>query len=406
MQNIFQELSSRGYVYQATDLENISLLLNSNKQIIFYLGIDPTAESLHIGHFVSLMMFRKLQDAGHKGILVIGGATALVGDPTWKRDARGLLSKQQVKNNLEEIKKLAGRFINLENNSALILNNSDWFSSYNYIDFMRDIGAHFNINTMLQADTYANRINNGLTFLEMGYMLMQAYDFIYLNQNYNCVLQIGGADQWGNIIAGINLYRKLNLNKNIFGLTCPLLLNSDGKKMGKTEQGTLWIARDRTTPYDFYQYFYNTDDSMTETLLKLFTDISLEKIKDMCEKNILDAKKIMSYEITSLVHGKQEADLVLNTVTSLFKNNLNHDNMPTVKIKNLKANILLVDLIHEANFLPSKSEARRLITQNAISLDGVKILDINKILTQEDFAKGYVILKSGKKKFLKIIKSN
>ena len=256
----------------------IKNLINGKKKITFYLGIDPTADSLHIGHFFALMMFKKLQKAGHRGILLIGGATALIGDPSGKKDMRKMISKKDVQHNLDEVKKLAERFISTEGeNPAIILNNADWINSYSYIDFMRDIGIHFNVAVMLKADAYKNRIEEGgLTFLEMGYMLMQAYDFVYLNKKYNCTLQIGGSDQWGNIVAGVNLNRKLhNLdaekisNKDIYGITCPLLMTRDGKKMGKTEAGTLWYCqRKNHSSLDFYQYFFNVHDDNTRNAFK------------------------------------------------------------------------------------------------------------------------------------------
>ncbi|MDR1467472.1 MAG: tyrosine--tRNA ligase [Oscillospiraceae bacterium] len=410
---VFSTLTERGYIYQSTDFDGIKKALTSSKSITFYLGIDPTADSLHIGHFFALMMFRYLQNAGHRGVLVIGGATALIGDPSGKSDMRKMLTEEQVKKNLQEVISLVGRFICVDgNNPAIIKNNADWINSQSYVDFMRCVGVHFNVNTMLQADAYANRLKSGgLTFLEMGYMLMQAYDFVYLKKQCDCILQIGGSDQWGNIVAGTTLYRKMkHLSKdedksNIYGLTCPLLLTKDGKKMGKTEQGTLWVARDKTIPYDFYQYFYNVDDENVEMLLKLFTKLDLNEISSMCKSDILLSKKTMAYEITSLVHGKKEADKVVDATNTLFGSKTNTENLPFVEISlaDLKDGMLLIDLMYLVDFLPSKSEGRRMIIQNAISLDDEKIFDINTIVSKKEFEKGYVIVKRGKKNFLKII---
>lgn len=410
---LFDVLNKRGYIYQATNMDRVKELINGDP-MTFYLGIDPTADSLHIGHFFALMMFRYLQEAGHKGILVIGGATALIGDPSGKSDMRKMLSREQVEKNLQEVKELAKKFIITEGpNAAEIHSNAEWMRPYDYIDFMRDIGVHFNVNTMLSADAYANRIKEGgLTFLEMGYMLMQAYDFVYLNRKSNCVLQIGGSDQWGNIVAGTMLNRKMKLiseedsdNKNnIYGLTCPLLLTKEGKKMGKTEKGTLWVARDKTTPFDFYQYFYNIDDENVEMLLKLFTRMDVEEIHQLCETNIIAAKRRMAYEITKLVHGGEEADKVLLTVDALFGGGKNIDNMPQLDIskEDINDGVLLTDLLYKIGFMPSKSEVRRMILQNAISVNETKINDPNAKIFLSDFNDGHIIVQKGKKNFLKI----
>ncbi len=413
MNTFFDYLKERGYVYQMTHEEEIKQALNGDKKITFYLGIDPTADSLHIGHFFSLMMFRHLQRQGHHGILVIGGATALVGDPTGKSDMRKMMTHETVAHNVQEVKNLAARFIKTDgDNPALILDNSEWINKFNYVDFMRLVGTHFNVNKMLASEAYSSRLaNGGLTFLEMGYMLMQAYDFVYLNRTYNCVLEIGGSDQWGNIVAGTELSRKMNFHADgkatadcpdTFGLTCPLLMTKEGKKMGKTENGTLWVARDKTTTYAFYQYFYNTPDSDTEMLLKLFTDIPTDEIQQMCQSNIIEAKKRMAYEITKLVHGEEEANKAVETAQSLFKGNADSENVPSARyaVEKLKEGILIVDLAVEVGLLPSKGEARRLIQQNGLSLDGEKVTDaMAKVPTD----KTSIILQKGKKNFLKVI---
>ena len=419
MDRLFDTLSQRGYIYQATNPQRIEEILNGDEKITFYLGIDPTADSLHIGHFFALMMFRYLQEAGHQGILVIGGATALIGDPSGKSDMRKMLTKEQVEKNLKEVKELAKRFIITEgDNAAIIYSNAEWFKGYEYIDFMREIGVHFNVNVMLSADAYAKRIKQGgLTFLEMGYMLMQAYDFVYLNKKHNCILQIGGSDQWGNIVAGTTLKRKLDFNdeeqvsdtkdtNEIFGLTCPLLLTKEGNKMGKTEKGTLWVARDKTIPYDFYQYFYNVDDSSVEMLLKLFTRISLEEIEQLCSSDIIKAKRRMAYEITKLVHGQEEADKVLNAVDSLIGKGQDSNNIPSAEFPKEKVGdegVMIVDLIAEIKFLPSKAEARRMIQQNALTVGDSKINDINYRVFQKDFTDNGLIIKKGKRNFIKVV---
>ena len=415
MQDFFEYLKERGYIYQSTHEKEIKEILNSDKKITFYLGIDPTADSLHIGHFFALMMFRHLQRKGHRGILVVGGATALVGDPTGKSDMRKMLTKEDVAHNVAEVKNLAARFINTEGeNAAIILDNSEWINSFNYVDFMRVVGTHFNVNKMLASDAYSKRLENGgLTFLEMGYMLMQAYDFVHLNRKYDCVLEIGGSDQWGNIVAGTELSRKMNFHDegnatsdkpDTFGLTCPLLMTKEGKKMGKTEAGTLWVARDKTTPYTFYQYFYNTDDADTEMLLKLFTDIPTEEIVALCKSDIIQAKKRMAYEITKLVHGEEEAQKAIDAAAALFKGGDNLEDVPSIKFDKqlLEQGINVVDLLVQTGFFASKGEAKRMIAQGGVSIDGNKINNIEEKIKVLD--KDYTMLKKGKKNFLKVIK--
>ena len=409
--NLFEVLKERGYIYQATHEDKIKEALNG-EPITFYLGIDPTADSLHIGHFFALMMFRYLQDAGHKGILVIGGATALIGDPSGKSDMRKMLTKEEVQHNLEEVESLAKRFIKTDGrNPAIILSNDQWMKDYSFVDFMRDIGIHFNVNKMLAAETYANRLSEGgLTFLEMGYMLMQSYDFMFLNKKYGCELQIGGSDQWGNIVGGINLLRKSNFRSDedvdeIYGLTCPLLMTKEGKKMGKSESGTLWVAREKTTVFDFYQYFFNVKDKDTETLLRLFTRVSLDKIITLCIDDIIAAKRLMAYEITKLVHGKEEADKVTDAVNALFGNNCDSDNMPKIELdKSIISNgINIVDLLTVTKFISSKSEARRLIIQGGICLNNEKVESIEQSITEDILKDNYIILKRGKKNYLKVV---
>ncbi|HNY25396.1 MAG TPA: tyrosine--tRNA ligase [Alphaproteobacteria bacterium] len=400
-QKLFDMLNERGFVKDMTHADQIKKLLNSEKKITFYLGIDPTADSLHIGHFFALRMFRHLQNAGHNGILVIGGATALVGDPTGKSDMRKMLTKEQVKHNIEEVKTLARRFILSDTE---IVDNADWMNKFTYVDFMRFVGTHFNVNTMLASEAYARRRETGgLTFLEMGYMPMQAYDFVHLNREKNCVLQIGGSDQWGNIVAGTELFRKMNIEDGndkaeIYGLTSPLLMTVDGKKMGKTEKGTLWVAREKTTPFDFYQYFYNMPDENTGLLLSLFTDIPMSEIVAMCTNDIVAAKKKMAYEVTKLIHGETLAIDAVATAKALFSGGAESTGIPSTEIK-MSDKMNIVDFAVLSGIVPSKSEARRMIEQGGLLIDGEKITDKDFIVQP---AKS-IMLQKGKKTFLKVL---
>ena len=411
--DVFSTLESRGYIHQCTNLDKLAELLKTDRKMAFYLGIDPTADSLHIGHFCALMMFRYLQDAGHKGILLIGGATAMVGDPSGKSDMRQMLTKEKVQSNFEEVREVASRFIRTDgDNPAVVVNNADWINRYTYVEFMRLVGVHFNINTMLAADAYANRLKEGgLTFLEMGYMLMQAFDFVHLYEEYGCTLQIGGSDQWGNIVAGTALNRKMhfagmegagnNDAEEIYGLTCPLLLTKDGRKMGKTESGTLWVAREKTTAYDFYQYFYNVDDADVEKLLKLFSRLPLEEIGEMCGADIIQAKRTMAYEITKLVHGKEEADKVLDAVQALFAADTQGESAPESAYVVEGEEINVVDLFFNAGFIGTKSEMRRLIRQNGAAVDGNRCAGPDDVVVKP-VGRDFVLLKKGKKNFLKV----
>jgi tyrosyl-tRNA synthetase len=404
MEKTFETLQERGYIYQTTDEVATKKMLNDDK-ITFYLGIDPTADSLHIGHFFALTMVRRLQMLGHHPIIIIGDATALVGDPTGKKDLRQMLTKEQVEHNKKEVKELIEKFVKVDgDNPAIILNNSEWINKKSYIDFMREIGIHFNINKMLATDVYKNRLEQGgLTFLEMGYMLMQAYDFVHLNRTYNCVLQVGGSDQWANMVAGTDLSRKLDFidgkkETPIHAITCPLLVKADGEKMGKTASGTLWVSREKTTVYDFYQMFMNSFDEDVERLLSFFSDIDMKDIKEMCAKDIREAKKTMAFEVTKLVHGEEEALKVKKTSEELFSNKGQSNDMPTIELSN-SSNINIVELLVSSGIAPSKSEARRLIEQGGISIDQNKITDLNFNVVLNNG----VIVQKGKKVFVKVI---
>lgn len=406
---LYDFLKERDYIYQSTDEEALKSILNGDKKITFYLGIDPTADSLHIGHFVTLMMFRFLQEAGHKGILLIGNATGMIGDPSGKSDMRKMLSSDGMEQNFEGIKKAVSRFIKFDgDNPAILVGNAEWMDKLSFVEFQRLVGVHFNVNTMLSADAYANRIKEGgLTFLEMGYMLMQSYDFVHLNEKYGCTLQIGGADQWGNIVSGSDLFRKMKNNNTIsskdeaiYGLTCPLLLTKEGKKMGKTEKGTLWVDKEKTSPYDFYQYFYNVSDDDVPMLLRRFTRTPLDEIERMCKENIIEAKKYMASSLTELVHGKDEMENVKKMVDSLFLSSQSGSSAPESEFVIQGETIGVLDLFALSGFISSKSEARRLIEQGGAAVDGEKITDVQTIVSKN--GRSHVLLKKGKKGFLKV----
>lgn len=406
---LFEILKERGYVKDLTDEETIKRLVNG-PPMTFYLGIDPTADSLHIGHFFALTLFKWLQDFGHHGIILIGGATALIGDPTGKSDMRKMLTKEQVQHNKNEVKELIKRFINTDgDNKAIIVDNADWICDKTYVDFMRDVGVFFNVNTMLAADCYKKRQQaGGLTFLEMGYMLMQAFDFIHLNKEFNCTLQIGGSDQWTNILAGVDLSRKMSLknnepNPNLVGWTCPLLIKADGEKMGKTASGTLWVSREKTTVFDFYQAWMNSFDEDVERSLTFFTRMEVEEIKAICKKDIREAKKLLAFEVTKLVHGEENALAAKKAAEELFSGSISATNVPTINVisKNLNKNI--IDFLVDIKFLTSKSEVKRLLAQNGLRLNKELLTDPSKIITESDFKDNSILLQKGKKTFLKVV---
>lgn len=405
---LFDILKERGYVKDLTHESEIIDLING-EPFVFYLGIDPTADSLHIGHFFALTMFRWLQDFGHKGIILVGGATALVGDPTGKSDMRKMLSKEEVEHNKREVKELVKRFVKTDgDNPAIIVDNADWICDKTYVDFMRDIGVHFNVNNMLSAECYKKRLEQGgLTFLEMGYMLMQAFDFVHLNKEFNCKLQIGGSDQWGNILAGVDLSRKIGFSEGkkidpLFGFVCPLLLKADGEKMGKTATGTLWVSREKTSAFDFFQAWINSFDEDVERSLAFFTRMEMKDIKELCNKDIREAKKILAFEVTKLVHGEEEAIKAKQIAEELFSNKGVSENMPSTTISKEKLGINILDLLVETNLVSSKSEARRLVEQNGIRVNQIKENDVNRIIDKSDFKDGFIVIQKGKKVFLKV----
>lgn len=404
--NAYEQLKTRGFVFQTTHEEELKKALSAGP-VTFYLGIDPTADNLHIGHFFGLQMARILQDCGHKCIILVGGATALIGDPSGKKDMRKMMSKEEVSHNAQEIKDLLKKFIVFDGeNPAMIVDNADWLKPATYIDFLREVGVHFNVNEMLTKDLYKSRLQQGgLTFMEMGYTLMQAYDFVHLNDKYNCILQIGGSDQWGNITAGTDLSRKMNYLDGtprplMMGLTCPLLTNANGVKMGKTEKGTLWVSRDKTSAFEFYQHFVNCMDQDVERLLRFFTKIDVNEIKKMCEEDIVKAKKLMAYEVTKLVHGEEEAKSAVETANNLFASgNADSANMPTETIK-AQGQMNILDFLASLSIISSKSEARRLLEQNGIMINNEKKNNMNEML---DMSQKEFIVKKGKKTFVKVI---
>lgn len=408
---VFESLQERGLIAQTTNEEKIKDLLN-NKKIKFYIGFDPTADSLHVGHFIQVMIMAHLQKAGHTPIVLFGGGTGLIGDPSGKTDMRKMLSYEIISHNIGCFKKQMSRLIDFSDNKAIMVNNADWLSKLNYIDFLRDVGVHFSVNRMLSFECYKQRLERGLSFFELNYMLMQSYDFLVLNRKYGCILELGGDDQWSNIIGGVELVRKKE-NKEVFGMTFALLTNSEGKKMGKTERGAIWLDANKTSPYDFYQYWRNIDDKDVIKCLKMLTFLPMSEINELeklkCQE-LNKAKEILAFEVTSLIHGKDEATKVQNAAKAIFCTGQNTDNMPFTEI-NLDLfsdnKISVIELLITAKLVPSKGEARRLIEQGGISIllknDTKKVQNICETLAVSDFDDNFVIIKKGKKVFHKII---
>lgn len=406
MSNVFDILMERGYIKQTTNESKLRKLLEEN-QITFYIGFDPTADSLHIGHFLPIMAMSYFQKFGHKPIALIGGGTAMVGDPTGKTEMRKMLSKEDILHNAECIKKQMSNLIDFSNGKAIMVNNGDWLLELNYVNFLRDIGKHFTVNRMLTAECFKQRWGKGLTFIEFNYMLMQAYDFLELYRKYNCILQLGGDDQWSNILAGIDLIRRVE-GKEAYGLTLTLLTTSEGKKMGKTEKGALWLDPKKTSPYEFYQYWRNVDDNDVENCLKLLTFLPLDEIKKLClykDERINEAKRVLAYEVTKIIHGEEEAKRCENAARALFNKNGNLEDVPSIEIsKNeISVGIGLVDLLVRTNLVSSKSEARRVIQQGGASINDKIIKDINYILDTKDIDTDFFLLKKGKKSFCKVV---
>ena len=404
MTDIIKELENRGYIEQMTH-ENELRELFLKESVRFYIGIDPTADSMHIGHFVALMVASRLQQAGHRPIILMGGGTATIGDPSGRTDMRQMLTREQLDHNVECIRRQAERFVSFEgDNAAIIVNNADWLLDLKYIDFMREIGSQFTMSRMLAQECYKTRLETGLTFFEMGYLLLQSYDFLYLHDKYDCKLQIGGNDQWSNIIGGVELIRKIG-SEDSYGLTFKLLTTAEGKKMGKTAKGALWLNPDRTSPYEFYQYWRNIGDTEVRKVLSLLTFLPMEEVERLSalkDQEINEAKKVAAFEITKLIHGEEEARKAEEAAAALFGNGGNLDNMPTTKIETVDMSIL--DAIVLTNMAPSKGQAKTLIAQGGITLNDEKVSDIGYRLSESDFKDGYAILKKGKKIFHKLEK--
>lgn len=399
MKNVLDVLKERGYLKQTVYEEELYKLLDTEK-VTFYTGYDPTADSLHVGHFVTLMAMAHMQRAGHRPIVLIGGGTAMVGDPTGRTDMRTMMSKETIAHNVECFKKQMSRFIDVSDGKAIFANNADWLCNLNYIDFLRDVGACFSVNKMLTAECYKQRLEKGLTFLEFNYMLMQAYDFLHLNEQYGCVLQLGGDDQWSNMLAGADLVRRKKQTV-AYAATFSLLTTSEGKKMGKTAKGAVWLDAEKTSPYDFFQYWRNVEDQRVETCMKLLTFMPLDEISELCAHNderMNAAKERLAYEVTAIVHGKETADQVLKQVKAAFSQD--KENMPTVEITN-PTNI--VDVLVKCGLCKSNGEARRLVDGGGVSVNDEKITAFSWNVPQEILQKGEFVLHKGKKVHLKVV---
>lgn len=402
MANVFDTLKERGFIAQCTNEKELRELFDKER-VTFYIGFDPTADSLHAGHFIALMAMAHMQRAGHRPICLVGGGTGTVGDPTGRTDMRKMLTDEDIEHNCECFKKQIARFIDFSDDKAIMVNNGDWLRKLNYIDFLRDVGACFTVNRMLAAEAYKQRWEKGLTFLEFNYMVMQAYDFLELNRRYGCKLEMGGDDQWSNIIAGVELNRRKN-NVAVYGLTNKLLTKSDGKKMGKTAGGALWLDAEKTSPYEFYQYWRNVDDADVEKCLSLLTFLPMEEVHRLSSLEgsaINEAKTVLAYEVTKIVHGEEEANKAKKAAEALFGGAGNTQDMPTVAAETGKK---LLDVLTAGKVFASKSEGRRLIQQNGLSLNDAKVTDVDYILQASDFTDGEAIVKKGKKKYFKLVK--
>lgn len=401
---VFEELKRRGLLAQLTDEEEIKELINAGKAT-FYIGFDPTADSLHVGHFMALCLMKRLQMAGNKPIVLIGGGTAMIGDPSGKTDMRKMMTKETINHNVECLKKQMSHFIDFSDDKAIIVNNGDWLLDLNYVDVLRDVGACFSVNKMLTFECYKQRMERGLTFLEFNYMIMQSYDFYRLFQDYGCNMQFGGDDQWANMLGGTELIRK-KLGKDAYAMTITLLLNSEGKKMGKTEKGAVWLDPEKTSPYEFYQYWRNVGDADVIKCLKMLTFVPIEEIEEM-EKHMEGAeynkaKELLAYELTKLVHGKEEADKADAAAKAIFAGGGNSDDMPSTTIAAADltdGKIGILTLLVKCGLCPSNGEARRLVTQNGIAVNGEKFTDPKGLVDLSE----PVVIKKGKKIFHKAI---
>ncbi len=403
--SIFDVLKERGYIAQCTNEDEVRNML-ANEKVTFYVGFDPTADSLHVGHFLGLMVMAHMQRAGHRPICLVGGGTGTVGDPSGRTDMRKMLTDEDIEYNCNQFKKQMARFIDFSEDKAMIVNNGDWLRKLNYIELLRDVGPHFTVNRMLAAECYKNRMEKGLTFLEFNYMIMQSYDFLELHRRYNLKLEMGGDDQWSNIIGGVELTRR-KTGDAVYGLTFTLLTKSDGKKMGKTAGGALWLDKEKTPVYDFYQYWRNVDDADVEKCLALLTFLPMEEVHrlgSLQDAAINEAKKVLAYEVTKLVHGQEEADKAQAAAEAVFGGSGSSENMPTIQLTAEDAGKKLLDVLVAGKVFASKGEGRRLIQQNGLSLNDAKVADPDYVLSDGDFTDGEAIVKKGKKKFYRLIK--
>ena len=398
---IYDELKARGLVAQVTDEEEIKELINNGKAT-FYIGFDPTADSLHVGHFMALMLMRRLQKAGNRPIALIGGGTGMVGDPSGRTDMRSMMTVETIQHNCECFKKQMSKFIDFSEGKALMLNNADWLMKLNYVELLREVGACFSVNNMLRAECYKQRMEKGLSFLEFNYMIMQSYDFYYLFQHYNCNMQFGGNDQWSNMLGGTELIRR-KLGKDAHAMTITLLLNSEGKKMGKTAKGAVWLDPNKTSPYEFYQYWRNVGDEDVLKCLRMLTFLPIEQIDEMDKwegAQLNTAKEILAYELTKLVHSEEEAVKAQDAARALFSQGGDKANMPTTTLTDgdlTDGAVAVLDLMLKCGLAPSKKEARRLVEQGGVEADGVKVTDITRVFTADELSGEGVILKKGKK---------
>ena len=421
MASVLDELLERGYIKQFTHEEETRKLLEEEK-VTFYIGFDPTADSLHVGHFIAMMFMAHMQRAGHRPIALIGGGTAMVGDPSGKTDMRKMLTKEDIQHNVDSIKKQMSRFIDFSDDKAILVNNADWLLNLNYVDFLREVGVHFSVNRMLTAECFKQRLEKGLSFLEFNYMLMQGYDFYELNQKYNCKMQLGGDDQWSNMIAGVELVRR-KAQGQAMAMTCTLLTNSQGQKMGKTVGGALWLDPNKTSPFDFYQYWRNVDDADVEKCLALLTFVPMDEVRRLGSlegSEINKAKEVLAYEVTKLVNGVLwrldggyiyrydgatdwiKVYKVEDAAKALFAGGADMSNVPTVAITKEDLGKTLLDVLATTKIVPSKKEGRRLIEQGGLSINGVKVEDVNRLLGEEDFEDNVALIKRGKKNYNKI----
>lgn len=406
MENVFDTLKERGLIAQTTHEDEIRKILGE-KKITFYIGFDPTADSLHIGHFMQLIVMKHMQNAGHRPIILLGGGTTMVGDPTGKTDMRPMITQEIIQHNADNFKKQMSKFIDFEDGKAIMVNNADWLLGLNYVDFLREVGVHFSVNRMLSAECFKTRMEKGLTFLEFNYMLMQGFDFYKLNKDYDCLMEFGGDDQWANILGGIELIRRKE-SKQAYGMTFTLLTTSEGKKMGKTEKGALWLDPEKVSPYEFYQYWRNVDDKDVIRLLKLVTFIPMEQIREYEKLEGQELNKIkclLAYEVTKMVHGEEAAKQANDAATAIFAGGSNTENMPSAEISKseIESGINVLDMLVNVKLCPSKSEARRLVQQNGLSINGEKVSGVDTIINSEYFKDGEMIVKKGKKTFLKLI---